>query len=748
MGLLSLSTSRFFLACAAPEIIPTPEAQLDIASASVGLLVKGLEFLMPNIEQSDVMAKVAGGSYRLLTYAIDFWIEHCLLYITSVGDFTAQGLLLEWLARLQDKHDHIIRGLHHTAHVPDADALPSDTEVDRRLHLYAGRPAQTIMRHTLTTRQFVSRGKCENGKDAESSMKQHDPTLFSRLAIEFERIRVHLLSHQTVDSVSPSSLLAFQKSYASITLRCRFPNCLKASEGFSSEQLRDRHEISHVQRIYCRVESCQYHRIGFMTKTGYDKHDRNFHRANLAVLVPPKIRRVGRAQDFRLALRMRTDRTERIETPRDPKSLTALDSPSSSSVGSVSSPPASPPARTAAAKPKFDKFGATLLAREAEAGDLAGVKAAYAAARDELDRSDYAGIAPLQKAALQGHEDVVAFLLEAGCRIDCMSGDGDTPLIDAVENSHLGVIKLLLRNGVDPHHQNKKGKRAIDVLDQEDEDAEEIERELKDAIYRRPMIPKDVSSTLPSQAKSSSRLLYNEYNVETLQEKCGDGDILAVGELINNNIRPNNACGVAAARGGHHDILSMLLASGLNPDPDPAKHPETPMTVAIGRGHIKIIELLLEQDGFDPTRRDWEGKTYFEISGEIQGPWGIEAARLLQPAYIKYYNDSASRAKEGKGKVEALQASPMQSRSSSLRPRQQAHRKRSSSSQRDRSLSPQRVPKKSRLKSGMEIKRRERVVDNNSSLDESEVEVGPPAHKERRLNTGASASPSLRNLLH
>ncbi|KAF2668510.1 ankyrin, partial [Microthyrium microscopicum] len=81
----------------------------------------------------------------------------------------------------------------------------------------------------------------------------------------------------------------------------------------------------------------------------------------------------------------------------------------------------------------------------------------------ELDQEDNGGFTPLQKASLSGHYQVVQFLLEKGCRRDsCSKEDLDTPLIDAVENAHLDVIELLLENGVNPHHANRHGKRAID----------------------------------------------------------------------------------------------------------------------------------------------------------------------------------------------------------------------------------------------------------------------------------------------
>ncbi|KAH7070449.1 hypothetical protein BKA63DRAFT_518452 [Paraphoma chrysanthemicola] len=389
------------------------------------------------------------------------------------------------------------------------------------------------------------------------------------------------------------------------------------------------------------------------------------------------------------------------------------------------------PARTLI-KPKVDRFGATRLAKECEKGELDAVKEAFEEAPDELDSVDYAGIAPLQKASLHGWVDVARFLISKGCDTACESGNGDTPLIDAVANSHLDVIKVLLDEGhVNPHHSNKKGERAIDVLDNEDDDAEEIEKVLREAMRKETNTSRSDKQPQRRQGKTASRLLYNEFNVETLIEKAGNGDSIAVGELLASNIKPNITCGVAAARGGHWDILSVLLASGLKADFDPSKHPDTPMTVAIGRGHLNIIELLLEQDDFDPTRRNKENKTYYELAEEKAGPSWETERDILKRAYD-----------ERKG----LHRSPRRQKKEVPNP--SANRpSRNSLPKRDRSSSPQRdskrasltksttAPQKSRrLMSGKEMasregKRRKRVVDDETSEDESEEDVRPPTRK-------------------
>ena len=408
------------------------------------------------------------------------------------------------------------------------------------------------------------------------------------------------------------------------------------------------------------------------------------------------------------------------------------------------------PARTMPHGRKTDRFGATRLARESEKGDLDAVKAAYEEAEGELDQADFAGITPLQKAALNGWAEVVEYLIDKGCRTDCESGDRDTPLIDAVENGHLEVVRILLSKGhVNPHHQNKKGQRAIDVLDREDEDCEEIEKELKEAMRRQTNTSTTEQREKPGQkqAKSASRLLYNEYNVETLIEKAGDGDILAVGELINSNIKPNITCGVAAARGGHYDILSILLASGLKADPDPSKHPETPMTVAIGRGHVNIVKLLLEQDNFNPTRRNKEGKTYWEIAEERGGPKWEQERDMLKQASDDY---SATHRSPKRVRKEAPNPSTMRVKRKSSPRRERSHSprpdaKRAQPKKSDSNSAPQ---KARRLKSGTEVKRRKRVVDDDSSEDESEDEVRAPTRKvkQRSFSEGEEDKPVKRPL--
>src|SRR5450432_706809 len=225
---------------------------------------------------------------------------------------------------------------------------------------------------------------------------------------------------------------------------------------------------------------------------------------------------------------------------------------------------------------------------------------------EDIDVADAAGNTPLQVASLNGHEDVVKLLLEAGCNIHCVNDKKDSPLLDAVENGHFEVVKLLLAAGVNPKIRNEEGEEPINKIDDSHDHAHEIRQALLRARanfgHTQPSVPVQSPQTESYSSRSrrtqshgrSTRTgehqLYTSYNVHSLRSAAARGDLATVGNILQVIVTPgfdDPESLVAAARGGHDEVLQILLGFGnADPDPPPLEHKDwehaTPMLAAIG----------------------------------------------------------------------------------------------------------------------------------------------------------------------
>ena len=336
-------------------------------------------------------------------------------------------------------------------------------------------------------------------------------------------------------------------------------------------------------------------------------------------------------------------------------------------------------------KKNRDRSGRTLLAR-ACAQDAIEAEKWLKERPQDIDVPDNAGNTPLQIAALEGDVEVVQLLLNAGCDTTSKNIDKDTPLIDAVENGHLEVVRLLLKAGLDPRQKNAKGQEPLELIPAEDEEADDIREALlaskkeKESL-RRPSEDHhkhitgsrdvEISSTGASGASptrsppppapgvrrrtarsqpTDDALLWVNPTPERLRDAAGKGDLTIVDHILKMRPKVDTEAVLAAARGGHDGVLNLMMAIGnLDPDPEPLRSGEykpansTPMLAAIGRGNISVIQLLLSQPGFDPTRRRYRDLTYYEISKEKQGSEWQEEYDILKEAYDNYRSTGGRR---------------------------------------------------------------------------------------------------------
>ncbi|RAH73488.1 putative histone deacetylase complex subunit (Hos4) [Aspergillus aculeatinus CBS 121060] len=357
-------------------------------------------------------------------------------------------------------------------------------------------------------------------------------------------------------------------------------------------------------------------------------------------------------------------------------------------VASVDGASASP-ARPTGHKKQRDQNGRTRLARACAAQELEAAIARHAERPEDLNVADNAGNTPLQIAALEGCASIVKFLLEAGCEVETRNIDRDTPLIDAVENGHLDVVKLLLQAGANPRSVNAEGDEPSDLIPSDSEDYDEIRRVLEEAkAHPRPSRRSEEQTGSGTRETSSRRvtvaspresppvngqrsppyfastnkrksvrseatrndLLWTKATPENLQAFAAKGDIAGVANILNVGQRADAESMIAAAKGGHDEVLSLLLGMGdADPDPDPVQGGShkfgynTPMLAAIGRGNLPVIKLLLDQPSFNPSRRLYKDRTYFELSRERRADNWEEEYDLLRDAYDNYVRNRKQR---------------------------------------------------------------------------------------------------------
>lgn len=341
------------------------------------------------------------------------------------------------------------------------------------------------------------------------------------------------------------------------------------------------------------------------------------------------------------------------------------------------------PAKQMGPKKLRDKSGRTPLARACADRKYDQVVLRHRERPEDLNIPDNAGNTPLQIASLNGEGPIVKFLLGAGCEINTKNIDKDTPLIDAVENGNFEVVKLLLEAGANPRTVNASGDEPFELVptDLEKDEYEEIRKALADAkanlrpnrrseeqigpdtkvSSRRQSVASPSRSPPPAGGASNRRktgrseatrndLLWTQATSENLREFAAKGDEVGVVSILNILQKADNASLIAAAKGGHHDVLSLMYAMGdADADPNPLRGAgqkpgyNTPMLAAIGRGNSSVISLILSQPGFNPTRRLFEDRTYYELSRARQGEDWEEEYDILKAAFEKFGGSDKGR---------------------------------------------------------------------------------------------------------
>jgi hypothetical protein len=124
--------------------------------------MRSLDLVHPDYSYMEYLGKIASGSYRLLPYALEFWIEHCSQYASGGGSLGPDRPLQHHMARLHMKHQDCLH-IHGRAidHVQMQENLCAN-HVDERIEPFSEMPICALMADVLNLRRLIAEFDSDN----------------------------------------------------------------------------------------------------------------------------------------------------------------------------------------------------------------------------------------------------------------------------------------------------------------------------------------------------------------------------------------------------------------------------------------------------------------------------------------------------------------------------------------------------------------------------------------------------------
>jgi ankyrin repeat protein len=240
---------------------------------------------------------------------------------------------------------------------------------------------------------------------------------------------------------------------------------------------------------------------------------------------------------------------------------------------------------------------------------------------------DYTRMTALHFAAIGGHEEVVAYLLENGAQVEQQDGHGYTPLMYASEGGHLRVVLLLLEHmgeqvqGLEVTDERDYGRTALHlaVARGHDEVVIALLRHGARADTRDLRGKSAIMTTLDQGDLKMMGLLVDHLGTQALQERDDEGRSLLHIAVERRNIY----------RRRREDGVPYLLSQGLVPNLRDNQGETALMYAARGIStgpDMEIMQTLLDyMDGEGLDERDNAGWTALHFAVHHGRPANVRA---------------------------------------------------------------------------------------------------------------------------
>ena len=126
--------------------------------------MRGLDFVRSGSNAIDYLAQIAIGNYRLLPYAIAFWIQHCLRYASGGGTLGPDCPLRHHLTKMHRKHEDCLDTQMCATTRNETQNMADASHTSEPLQLYSNVPVYRLMGDVLSLRNLV------NGENRDNSV--------------------------------------------------------------------------------------------------------------------------------------------------------------------------------------------------------------------------------------------------------------------------------------------------------------------------------------------------------------------------------------------------------------------------------------------------------------------------------------------------------------------------------------------------------------------------------------------------
>ena len=231
---------------------------------------------------------------------------------------------------------------------------------------------------------------------------------------------------------------------------------------------------------------------------------------------------------------------------------------------------------------------------------------------DESEKEDFSFNSALIEAARVGQSEAVEVLLQLGSGSDVL-GNISQALLDACDNGHYQVVKLLLDKKADSNVKKECGRTALYLASRNghykvvelllkakaDPNIQSLEGVTPLYMASQNGHPQVVELFLREKADTNVKVIASGKTALMAASHCGHIKIveLLLKEKVDPNVQKNNGLTalMLACINNHQEVVKVLLRNGADPNISAIDDGKTTLMAASHHGHVKIVELLLKE---------------------------------------------------------------------------------------------------------------------------------------------------------